>query len=446
MSGKVHIIAMGGAVMHNLALDMASLGYFITGSDDEIYEPALSRLKNNGLLPEKFGWFPEKITKELDFIIVGMHAKKDNPELVKALDLGLLVYSYPELVRKLSENKTRVVVAGSHGKTTITSMILHACKKLNLDFDYIVGAQIAGFDRMVKLSDAPLIIIEGDEYLSSPLDARSKFLHYQPHISVLTGIAWDHINVFPTYEDYFDTFRMYLDTFSDQSTLIYFQHDNEVRRLVMEDHGNFEKISYEALQRDGRANVILYQDKQYPVSVIGDHNLSNLSAAMAVMETLGYAPEHFLHSIEDFTGASKRLQKLSDKNGRFIYLDFAHAPSKVEATTHSFSSWFPEKPTLAVFELHTFSSLDEKFMHQYKDSMNTAQKAIVYYSKHTLAMKSKPIPNENWIAQCFNHPDMIILSDVENLKSIIMSTSFRDYNILLMTSGNFDSLDLQSLQ
>lgn len=440
-SGKVHFIAIGGAVMHNLALDLLSLGYEVTGSDDEIYEPALSRLQRFQMLPEQFGWFPEKIHEEIDFIVLGMHAKPDNPELEKAQRLQIPIYSYPELVRKFSEDKKRVVVAGSHGKTTITSMLLFFLQKKQADFDYLVGAQIAGFDKMVKISKDPLIVLEGDEYLSSPIDRRSKFIHYQPHISVLTGIAWDHVNVFPTYQDYFQTFVDYLHSMPAEAALVYNIEDDEVVRLVEAYGQNLHCIPYRPLQRGHLQNSVFFEGKDYAISVIGEHNLSNLSAAMAVGKLLGYAEHDFLENIRDFSGAAKRLQKLYQNENRVVYLDFAHSPSKVRATATSFADWFKGHPVLAVYELHTFSSLDPDFLPQYKGTLDGVEDAIVYYSAHTIQMKNRPLPDDENIRKQFHHSNLTVISNQEELRGILTSEKYKNHHILLMTSGNFDSLD-----
>ncbi len=446
MTKKVHFIAIGGAAMHNLAIDMNQLGYEVTGSDDEIYEPSFSRLKENGILPQKMGWFPEKIHSDLEFIVLGMHAKKDNPELQKALKTGITVYSYPELVYNLSLNKKRVVVAGSHGKTTITSMILHVLSKCNIDFDYLVGAQIQGFKNMVKISDAPLIILEGDEYLSSPVDLRPKIHHYHPHITVLTGIAWDHINVFPVYEDYKNVFTTYLSNLEKNAVVIYNTEDEEVRSVVHTIENEVTLIPYSTLKRAGYSDFIDFNESQYKISVIGNHNLSNLNAAMLVCRELGIPEINFLKYISDFTGAAKRLQLISENNNRKIFLDFAHAPSKVKATTKANKQWFGNKKLLAVFELHTFSSLDSAFLPQYKNSLDDADAVIVFYSEHTLKMKNKPLLDIEFVKESFQFPGMLVITDKDDLSEELMNSKYREFNILLMTSGTFDQLDLKKIQ
>lgn len=196
---RVHFIAIGGSAMHNIALAVKAAGHIVSGSDDQIFEPSRSRLASRGLLPAQEGWFPEQLTSELDVVVLGMHARPDNPELLQAQHLGLNIQSYPEFLRTCNEHARRVVIGGSHGKTTVTSMILHAMNQMNASTNYMVGAQLEGFDRMVEIDpNRDWCILEGDEYLSSPIDRRPKFFWYGGHFTLLTGIAWDHINVFPT--------------------------------------------------------------------------------------------------------------------------------------------------------------------------------------------------------------------------------------------------------
>ncbi|MCZ2337368.1 MAG: Mur ligase domain-containing protein [Chitinophagales bacterium] len=435
---KIHIIAIGGAAMHNIALDLHAQGHQITGSDDEIYEPSLGRLQRAGIAPESFGWYPEKITSDLDFVILGMHARIDNPEVLKAEELGIKVYSYPEFVYEQSQDKKRVVIAGSHGKTTTTAIIMHVLKKCGIRFDYLVGAQLDGFDRMVQLTDAPLIIIEGDEYLSSAPDRIPKIHHYYPHIAVITGIAWDHINVFPTFENYIEQFNIFCHTIKPGGTLIHYQHDDNLTTIVQQ-LKDILCVPYGALTTDHSRHVI-FGHHQYPVSIIGQHNLQNLNAARLVCSELGVGTEQFFEAVRDFHGANKRLQKISDKDGRMVYLDFAHAPSKVQATTRSFKAWFIDRPLLAVLELHTFSSLNHEFITQYRDTLQAADHAIVFYNKHTLKMKNMPDLDPEFIQECFHHPDLKVVTDAEVLHTIIEHD--KESHILLMTSGNFNKMPL----
>ncbi|MBK9735695.1 MAG: peptidoglycan synthetase [Saprospiraceae bacterium] len=425
--------------MHNIALDLHAQGHHISGSDDEIYEPSLSRLKNKGLAPDLFGWFEANITDDIDMVILGMHAKADNPELLKAQKLGIKIYSYPAFIYEHAKNKQRVVIAGSHGKTTTTAMILHVLKKLNFDFDFLVGAQIEGFDRMVKLTSAPLIIIEGDEYLSSPIDRVPKIHHYKPHISVITGIAWDHINVFPTFENYKKQFAIYLDTMEKYGKLIYNKNDKELTDIVRLSDADLELYPYGALQKSGTSSII-HKDINYPISIIGNHNLQNLNAARLVCASLKIDLTDFFDAIKDFGGASKRLQKLSENDKRVVFLDFAHAPSKVMATTTSVKEWFGSQKLLAVLELHTFSSLNKDFIPQYRDSLLGADTAVVFYNEHTLKMKNMPPLDERFLQQAFNHPNLKIFTDEALLNNYLAMDDFADFNVLLMTSGNFNKM------
>jgi len=427
--------------MHNIALDMHVQGNEVTGSDDEIYEPSLSRLKLAGIAPKQFGWFESNITSDIDIIVLGMHAREDNPELVKARELGLQIMSYPAFVYERSKDKQRIVIAGSHGKTTTTAMVLHVLKKLDVSFDYLVGAQLKGFDRMVKLTDAPLIIIEGDEYLSSPLDRVPKIHHYKPHITVTTGIAWDHINVFPTFENYKDQFSLYFDMIEEDGTLIYYKDDEVLKDLVDKSNRRVVKLPYGGLEKNDEMSIV-FEDEIYPVSIIGNHNLQNLNAARLVCLTLGINTRRFFKAIADFSGASKRLQKLNNSKGRLVFLDFAHAPSKVKATTTSLKDWFGNKKLLAILELHTFSSLNKEFLPQYIDTLTAADRAIVFYNKHTLEMKQMPDLDPAFIKESFGYPDLEIMTDSVALHELIKGDAYNDYNILLMTSGNFNKMSL----
>lgn len=439
-SKKIHFIAIGGAAMHNIALDMKAQGYEVSGSDDEIYEPSLSRLKQAGIAPEEYGWFPERIQQDIDIVILGMHAKADNPELLKAKDLQLKIFSYPEFIFIHSKNKKRVVVAGSHGKTTTTAMILHVLKKCGISFDFLVGAQLDGFDRMVQLTDAPVIVIEGDEYLSSPIDRVPKILHYKPHIAVVTGIAWDHINVFSTFDIYKEQFLKFVDTIDTDGVLIYYQHDEHLKSIV-DQRPKLPKVSYQSLSRE--ASDVSFQNQLYPVSVIGDHNFQNMNAARLVCLQLGITNESFFDAINDFKGASKRLQKLSESGERTVYLDFAHAPSKVKATTDSVKQWFDGQKLLAVLELHTFSSLNQSFIPEYYEALNAADKAIVFFNIHTLKMKNMPDLDEKFIMDSFGHPSLMVFTDEKLLFTFLSSNDYLEYNILLMTSGNFNKMSLE---
>jgi UDP-N-acetylmuramate: L-alanyl-gamma-D-glutamyl-meso-diaminopimelate ligase len=380
-SPRFHFIAIGGAAMHNLALALHQKGFNITGSDDEIAEPSLSRLKNAGLLPEKMGWFPEKITTEIDAVILGMHARADNPELLKAQELGIRIYSYPEYLYEFSKNKKRVVIGGSHGKTTITAMILHVLKSVGRNFDYMVGAKLEGFETMVRLSDdAQLIILEGDEYLSSPIDRRPKFHLYKADIALLSGIAWDHINVFPTYEDYVKQFQTYVDQVPDKGALIYCKEDKEVVRVVEQSASKCRKIAYGVPKhkiKNGITSLVMKDGFALPMEVFGHHNLMNIEGARLVCRKLGLSDQQFYQWIYSFKGAARRLELLARNNRTAVFKDFAHSPSKLKATTEAVKQQFGGRKIIACMELHTFSSLNENFLSLYAGSMDTADEAIV---------------------------------------------------------------------
>lgn len=417
--------------MHNIALDLA-LNHTITGSDDEIYNPSKSRLADKGLLPAEMGWFPERITEDLDLVILGMHARADNPELARAKELGITVMSYPEYIYHHSKDKKRVVIAGSHGKTTTTSMILHVLQKRQQNFDYLVGAQIEGFERMVKLSDAPIIILEGDEYLSSCLDRRPKMLHYQPDIAVVTGVAWDHINVFPDFEEYKNQFGLFIDSMQTDGTLFYFGADEYLPGLAAASSNTCDKQAY--------AKINIPQEQ---LSVFGDHNLQNMEAARLVCEQLGITAGQFAEAIKDFTGAGKRLEKLHQTDGFDAYLDFAHAPSKVTATTRAIRQQFADRKVIAFFELHTFSSLNKDFMPHYKASLAAADIAYVYYSPHTLEMKGMPALDPIYVHECFDHPHLEVITQAEVLLDRLQSCPVEEVVLLMMSSGKFGKIDIR---
>jgi len=447
---KVHIIAIGGSIMHNLAIDLKNNGYIVSGSDDDIHEPSLSRLKKHQLLPEKLGWFPDKITKDIDIVIVGMHARKDNPELIKALELGLKIYSYPEFIYQNSINKKRIVIGGSHGKTTITSMILHVLKKTSTPADYLVGSQIQGFDTMVKITkDNPILVAEGDEYLASPIDERPKFLIYKPHIAVISGIAWDHINVFPTFESYKNAFAQFIDSIEKGGTIIYNNLDNEVRTLVEKcGRNDLEYLPYELPNyyiENGRVFISHYSIK-YPLQVFGKHNLQNLEAAKLVCSKIGIDNKTFLENISDFSGAAKRLEKWIDKDNLIVFRDFAHAPSKVKATIDAVLELYPNKELIAALELHTYSSLNEKFLPEYKDVFKKAHYKIVYYDAHTLEIKKMPPLHPSTILNSFNDSEINVCSNKNDLLNRLKSIGIRDKVLLLMSSGTFSNLTIEEIE
>lgn len=446
---RIHFIAIGGSAMHNLALTLQKKGHTITGSDDVIYEPSRTRLEQAGLLPAEQGWFEEKITAQLDAVILGMHARADNPELLRAQQLGLKIYSYPEFVFHESQDKRRIVVAGSHGKTTITSMILHAMQNAGLRTDYLVGASIEGFDRMVELSDdAPSIVIEGDEYLSSPLDRRSKFLHYRPHVAVLSGIAWDHMNVFTTYDSYTDCFVRFIQSMEPDSTLIYNSEDPEVVRVVEQAFAispelKVNRVPYATHPYAIENGRVFLSDggQQYPVTLFGRHNMSNLSAALLAAEQAGVPKQSFYRSMADFRGAKNRLERLWDDGRTVVFKDFAHAPSKVRATVAAVKELYPDRRVVAALELHTYSSLNRDFLPQYRGTMAGADRAFVFYSHHAMQIKRMPELDPQWVAAQFDHPDLQVCTRIEDLRRAVCAVPTDDTVFLLMSSGSWDGTD-----
>jgi UDP-N-acetylmuramate: L-alanyl-gamma-D-glutamyl-meso-diaminopimelate ligase len=449
LSGKIHFISIGGSVMHNLAIALHQKGFIITGSDDEIYEPSVSRLSQHHLLPTEMGWFPEKITDDLEAIILGMHARGDNPELKKAQELGIKVYSYPEYIFEQSEDKQRVVIAGSHGKTTITSMVLHVLNVNKRVFNYLVGAQIEGFDNMVKLSDeAPLIVIEGDEYFTSPLDRTPKFMHYQPHIALISGIAWDHYNVFPTWESYVKQFELLADSIPKAGAIIFDQTDDMLDVIGQKERPDVVSTPYEAHPykiEDGHTFLITREQGDVPILVFGEHNMKNISGAKAVCERLGITDEAFYAAIQSFKGASKRMELLGSNETVNIYRDFAHAPSKVEATTDAVKAQFPDRKLIACAELHTFSSLNKTFLKQYRRKLNAADVAAVYFNPITVEHKRlEPITEED-IREAFKRDDLEVFTDSKVLAAFLEKQEWKNTNLLLMSSGTFGDLDTTSL-
>jgi len=443
---RFHFIAIGGAAMHNLALALHSKGYIITGSDDEIAEPSLSRLKNAGLLPEKEGWFPEKITKDIDAIILGMHARTDNPELVRAQQLGIRIYSYPEYLYEFSKNKKRVVIGGSHGKTTISAMILHVLKENNIDFDYMVGAKLDGFDTMVKLSDAPLIILEGDEYLSSPVDRRPKFHLYHADIALLSGIAWDHINVFPKYSDYLKQFQIFVDQIPPDGAFVYFAGDSEVMKVVENTSSYCKMVPYSTPKhviKNGITSIYTENNEEVTLKVFGNHNLANIEGAKKVCELLGVNSANFYSSISSFKGAARRLELLGSNDSLTVFKDFAHSPSKLKATIEAVKNQFQEKEIIACMELHTFSSLNENFLLEYNNTMAKADEAIVYFNPHTIEHKKlKPISVEQ-VKQAFNRNDLKVFTSSSELKNYLQERRYDHSVLLMMSSGNYDGINLE---
>lgn len=447
---KLHFISIGGSAMHNLAIALQQKGYQVTGSDDEIVEPSRGRLAAVGLLPAVNGWDAARITPDLEAVILGMHARSDNPELIRAQELKLKIYSYPEYIYEQSKDKTRIVIGGSHGKTTTTAMIMHVLNYAGLNFDYMVGASLPGFDVTVKLTaDAPLIIIEGDEYLSSPIDPRPKFLLYQASVAVLTGIAWDHVNVFPTVEIYKQQFADFLNTIVDQGLLIYNETDETLVSVISASiRTDLNKDGYrmpEHTIHNGLSYLTGFDGQPHPLLVFGDHNLLNLNAAFHVCRHLGLEAITFYKAIADFTGASRRLERIAVSEKTTIFWDFAHSPSKLKATTAAVKEQFPERKLVACMELHTFSSLNAEFLKQFAGSMDEADTAIVYYNPHTLEHKKlDPLKPETVIA-AFSRQDLLVFTDSRLLSAYLTALDLNQTSLLLMTSGNFGGLEIKAL-
>ncbi|GAB3566185.1 Mur ligase family protein [Spirosoma luteolum] len=449
MPQTIHFISIGGSAMHNLALALQHQGNTITGSDDEIYEPSLTRLQHHGLLPAQMGWFPEKITPQLDAVILGMHARADNPELLRAQELGLPIFSYPEFIYQHSRQKQRVVIAGSHGKTTITALILHVLRYHKRTFDYLVGAQIDGFDTMVSLTEsAPLIVIEGDEYASSPIDPRPKFLHYQPHIALISGIAWDHVNIYPTWDLYVDQFESLAEAMPKAGILVFDDSDNMLDVIGQKDRPDITKIPYQAHPNEiveGKTYLLPKKGGRVPVLIFGEHNMKNVAGAMTVCDRIGITDDQFYEAVSSFRGAARRLETVAQRDGRILFRDFAHAPSKVEATTEAVRTQFPGKSLVAVVELHTFSSLNKDFLGQYKGTLDAADKAAVYINRHTLESRGQGAFSRDDIRAAFGRDDLELFFEPADLQQYLLGQRTTADLFLLMSSGNFSGLDLQQL-
>jgi len=443
---KVHFIAIGGSAMHNLAISLYNKGYKVTGSDDEIFEPSRSRLEKVGILPNQFGWYPEKITNDLDAIILGMHARNDNPELVKARELGLKIYSYPEYLYEQTKDKIRVVIGGSHGKTTITSMIMHVLKYNNRQFDYMVGAQIDGFDTMVSLTEeSPIAVFEGDEYLSSTLDPRPKFHLYKPNIALISGIAWDHINVFPTFENYCEQFSIFIEKIEKNGILFYYSNDPILKKLADLSKMEIIKQGYDIHPsiNESEKTFLLAQGKKIPLQIFGDHNLQNISGAKMVCNKLNITNTEFYEAISNFKGASKRLELLAENLSTKIFRDFAHSPSKLKATVNAVKQQFPEKKLIAIMELHTFSSLNASFLNEYTGTMDAADISIVYFDSEVIEHKKlKPISIDQ-VKKSFNNKNLLVFDHQKRLIDEIQQLDLNKSNLLFMSSGNFSGIELK---
>lgn len=446
---RVHLIALGGSIMHQLAIELQQNGHIVSGSDDEIFEPARSNLLQAGLLPEYSGWAPERITQDLDLIILGMHAHADNPELQRALETGIPVLSFPAFVARFSQNKQRIVIAGSHGKTTTTSMIMHAFQEAEMDYDYLVGAKLEGFSRMVKLTmEAPIMVLEGDEYLSSALDPNPKFLHYDPDILVLTGIAWDHMNVFPTFNAYQQAFRRLLAGLKKGAKVVWFQDDPVLAALVSEQvspHASFPYREMEATWQDNVLWLTAGQQAIKPLSVFGGHNLQNLAAAREVCRLSGIPSDIFFEAASTFQGASRRLEVIGDGPKGAIYQDFAHAPSKVRATVRAIREKYPNRKIVACLELHTYSSLNPAFLPQYAGSMDGIDAGMVFFSEETLKNKRLPSLNAEAIKEYFNNPHLDTCNQLVELHSWLEAQRESNVILLLMSSGRFQGLNIRQV-
>ena len=438
---RIHLIAIGGSAMHNMALALHHKGFKVTGSDDAIFSPSKERLDKYFLLPDEMGWFPKRVTSNLDAIILGMHAREDNPELAKAKELNIPIYSYPEYIYEQSKNKKRVVIGGSHGKTSITAMILHVLQNLDIDCDYMVGAQLEGFDTMVKLThQAPIIILEGDEYLSSPIDRRPKFHLYQPHIAVLSGIAWDHINVFPTFEMYVDQFRIFKNMVKD--TLIYCSEDEEIDKLAKEE-SKCKLVPYSTPEHKIKEGVSSVEGTE--LLIFGNHNLQNLNAAKLVCNELEISDTDFYKEISTFKGASNRLELVRKTNTSAVYKDFAHSPSKLKAASSAMKKQFQERKLVACMELHTFSSLNEEFLKQYTGCMDEPDTAIVYFSPEAIAHKKlEPISKEQ-VHTAFGRENLLVFTNSIELEEYLKSLNWNNKNLLMMSSGTFDGIEFGEL-
>ncbi len=444
---RVHFIAIGGSAMHNLAIALNRKGFKVTGSDDEIFEPSKSRLEKEGILPSKIGWNDSMITNDLDAVILGMHAREDNPELIKANKLGLPIYSYPEYLYEQSKDKIRVVIGGSHGKTTITSMILHAVNTLHVDVDYMVGAQLEGYDCMVKLTDeAKIMVLEGDEYLSSPIDKRPKFHLYRPNIALISGISWDHVNVFPSYEFYLEQFEIFCRLIRPEGTLIYNQEDPEVKTLGVKFSNALTTTPYSTPEYKitQHGTTLYYEKVKYELKIFGEHNMQNLMGAMRVCEAIGIEPHNFFNALTSFTGAGKRLQKVAESEDFTMFKDFAHSPSKLMATTRAVKEQYRDRNVVACMELHTFSSLSKEFLPLYKGSMDKADEAVVYFNPAVVVHKKLEPLSIDLVKESFEG-SVKVFTETDEVLDFIMSHNWHDSVLLMMSSGTFDGINYDAL-
>jgi len=445
---NVHFIAIGGSAMHNLALALHKKGDLVTGSDDAIFEPSKSRLEAAGLLPTALGWFSDKITTDLDAIILGMHAKADNPELLKAQELGLKIYSYPEFLYEQSKGKTRVVIGGSHGKTTITSMILHVLHYHEMEVDYMVGAQLDGFDTMVNLTHTnEFMVLEGDEYLSSPIDRRPKFHLYRPNIALISGIAWDHINVFPTYENYVEQFAIFADSLANGGIMVYNEEDAEVTNVIENSDHHFKQYPYKTpnFKIEDGVTFVATSIGDVPLEIFGKHNLQNMAGAQWICSHMGLGEEEFFEAIVSFKGANKRLEIIKKTASNIAFKDFAHSPSKVKATMEAVKEQYANKHVLACFELHTYSSLNADFLKEYHGALDAADEAVVFYSPKAVAIKQLEEVSESQIKEAFGRKDLIVFTDPSKFQEFLFAKKFENTALLLMSSGNYGGLNFEDV-
>ncbi len=445
---KIHFIAIGGAVMHNLAIVLRRKGNAVTGSDDKITDPARSNLEREGIMPEEIGFDAGKITADMDAVILGMHAREDNPELLRAQELGLKIYSFPEYLYEVSKNKRRVVIAGSHGKTSITSMVMHVLKENNFDFDYMVGAKLKGFDTSVKLTEeAPLIILEGDEYLASPLHRESKFMYYKPHVALISGVAWDHVNVFPDYDEYVKQFEKFAYSMEEWGFLTWFEGDEELKKIFNTYDAKVRTRAYHTHPNILKGNTTYLQTDagEIPLKVFGEHNLQNISGAKNICNELSVSDGDFYRAISSFEGAANRLQFIGRNEQTVIYKDFAHSPSKLKATVHAMKHQFSAEELVAVMELHTFSSLNKDFLEQYEGAMNEADIPVVFYDRETFAHKKMPVLEESFVKNAFGDERLNIFTDRNSLQEFLLQQDWNRKNLLLMTSGNYAGMNVEEI-
>jgi UDP-N-acetylmuramate: L-alanyl-gamma-D-glutamyl-meso-diaminopimelate ligase len=443
----IHFIAIGGSTMHNLAIALAQQGYQVTGSDDDIFEPSRTRLSVNHLLPSDLGWDPDRITNDIEAVILGMHARSDNPELLKARKIGLKIYSFPDYIYELKKRALRIVIAGSHGKTTITSMIAYALMQFGKDFDYLIGAGLSGFENMVKISNAPVMVLEGDEYLSSALDRTPKFIRYHHHIGLLSGISWDHINAFPTRKDYIDPFRKFINSTPEEGHIIYNEEDELVKQLIEKYVGKYKTTPYSIPKYEiiNEQYHFIYETEKIPLKIFGKHNMSNMAGVMAVLNVLGYSDYDSIQALKSFSGAANRLEKVYDRNHIVIYKDFAHSPSKLRSTIQAVKELYPRRKIINCYELHTFSSLNKNFLPEYKNTLYPEDINVIFLNNHTLKIKRMEYLEDEMIRDGFLNKNLYIFRNKEDLVHFLIGSMEEYTALLMMSSGNFGGLDFKQL-